>query len=124
MINAPLQINIVARQRAWLRVIVDGEVAYEGRVMPGSAYSFPGIERIELLTGNAAGMQVFFNQQDLGVLGAFGEIIERIFSIEGVQTPTPSILPTSTPAPTSTQSPLGTSVITSTPASPTATPKP
>ena len=59
MINAPLEINIVARQRAWMRVIVDGEVAYEGRVMPGSAYSFPGNERIELLTGNGAGMQVF-----------------------------------------------------------------
>jgi cytoskeleton protein RodZ len=124
MINAPLQINIVARQRAWMRVIVDGEVAYEGRVMPGSAYSFPGNERIELLTGNGAGMQVFFNQQDLGVLGAFGEIVERIFSIEGVQTPTPSILPTSTPVPTSTQTPLGTPGITNTPASPTATPKP
>lgn len=130
LINAPLQINIVARQRAWMRVIVDGEVAYEGRVMPGSAYSFPGNERIELLTGNGAGLQVFFNQQDLGVLGTFGEIVGRIFSIEGVQTPTPSVLPTSTPAPTSspaptgTPSPVGTPAITSTPASPTATPRP
>jgi len=51
LINAPLQINIVARQRAWMRVVVDGEVAYEGRVMRKRIF-IPWNERIELLTGN------------------------------------------------------------------------
>ncbi|HEX9089974.1 MAG TPA: helix-turn-helix domain-containing protein, partial [Anaerolineales bacterium] len=40
--NAPVQVYIVAHQRAWMKVSVDGEIAFEGRVMPGSAYSFSG----------------------------------------------------------------------------------
>jgi cytoskeletal protein RodZ len=112
-----IQIMVVAKERAWMRVSVDGELAFEGRVIPGSAYPFAGNERIDLLTGNAAGLQVFFNQQDLGVLGFFAEVVERIFTVQGMQTPTPSVPNTATPAPTETPTPLGTS-----PATPTGTP--
>jgi cytoskeleton protein RodZ len=122
--NAPIQVNIVAQQRAWMRVTVDGEIAFEGRVMPGSAYSFAGNERIELLTGDGAGLQVYFNQQDLGLLGAFGEVVERIFSIKGVQTATPAVPLTSTPVPTSTVTPTPTPTRTGVPATPSPTPKP
>jgi len=122
--NAPVQVYVVAQQRAWMRITVDGEIAFEGRVMPGSAYSFAGNERIELLTGDGAGLQVYFNQQDLGVLGAFGEVVERIFSIEGVQTATPAVPLTSTPAPTSTITPTPTPTRTSVPVTPSPTPKP
>ena len=99
--NAPLQIYVVALQRAWMRITVDGEISFEGRVLPGSAYSFAGNEQVELLSGDGAGLQVYFNQQDLGVLGSFGEVINYIFSIEGVQTATPATPRTSTPVPTS-----------------------
>ena len=114
----PLQVYIVASQRAWMRVTVDGEVAFEGRVMPGSAYSFAGNERVELVTGDGGGLQVYFNQQDLGILGTFGEVVQRIFTLQGVQTPTPAVPPTSTPAPTSTPTPVGT------PGTPSVTPTP
>jgi cytoskeletal protein RodZ len=102
--NAPLQVYVVVRQRAWMRVLVDGEVAFQGRVAPGSAYPFPADQRVELLTGNGAALQVFFNQLDLGVLGAFGEVVLRVFTIQGVQTPTATLTPTArpvTPTPTS-----------------------
>ncbi len=123
LVNAPIQVYVVAIQRAWLRITVDGEVAFEGRVVPGSAYSFSGTEQIDLLTGNGAGIQVVFNQQDLGILGSYGEIAERTFTIEGVQTATPSVLPTSTPVPTSPVTPSPTASPTGVPASPTPTPK-
>ncbi len=117
---APIQVYIVAIERAWMRVTVDGKVAFEGRVVQGSAYSFSAEEQIELLTGDAAGLQVYYNQQDLGVLGGFGEVVERVFSIEGVRTATPAVLPTSTPMPTSSTTPSPTP--TGTKASPTPTP--
>jgi cytoskeleton protein RodZ len=101
-INAPIQIYVVAKQSAWLRITVDGEVTFQGRVMAGSAYSFAGNDRIELLTGDGASLQVYYNQQDLGQLGSIGQVVERIFSIEGVQTATPAVPYTSTPAPTTT----------------------
>lgn len=106
--TAAVQVYIVVQQRAWMRVTVDGEVAFEGRVLPGSAYSYAGNERIEMITGNGAGLQVIFNQQDLGVLGLFGEIVQRVFTIQGVILPTPVALPTSTPAPTATPTVTGT----------------
>jgi cytoskeleton protein RodZ len=107
-ISAPVQVYVVAKQRAWLRIIVDGNITFQGRVTPGSAYSFAGNNRIELLTGDGASLQVYYNQQDLGQLGSFGEVVERIFSIEGVQTATPAVQFTSTPAPTTTITPTPT----------------
>jgi hypothetical protein len=99
-----VQIYITVRQRAWLRVIVDGKVEFEGRVAPGSAYQFTGDEKVEILTGNGAGIQVFYNQFDLGPLGLFGEVVHQVYTLEGIQTPTPTITltPTETVRPTST----------------------
>ena len=122
--NAPIQVYIVSSQRSWLRVIVDGEIVYEDRTMPGSAYSFAGNEQVELLTGNGGGLHAYFNQQDLGVLGSYGEVIERIFSIQGVLTATPGIKPTSTPAPTVSSTPSSSASPTSTPTVPLTTPQP
>jgi cytoskeleton protein RodZ len=122
--SSPVQVYVVAHQRAWMRVTVDGEVAFEGRVIPGSAYSFAGNERIELLTGDAAGLQVYFNQQDLGTLGGFGEVVVRIYSIEGVQTATPAIPPTQTSIPTSSITPTPTPTRTIVPVTATSTPRP
>jgi cytoskeleton protein RodZ len=94
-----IQVNIIVGQRAWMRVIADGEIEYEGRVLPGSAYTFSGDEIVELLTGNGAALQVVFNQQDLGTLGIYGEVVQVIFTPEGILQPTPTINPTGTPAP-------------------------
>jgi len=121
--GAPVQVQIIAHQRAWMRITVDGEIAFEGRVMPGSAYSFAGNERIVLLTGDGGGLQVYFNQQDLGFLGSYGEVVERVFSIEGVQTATPAVPPTRTPLPTGTITPTPTPTQTGLPNTPTPTPK-
>ena len=118
--NAPVQLNVIANQRAWMRVIVDGVIVFEDRVIPGSAYTFAANERIELLTGDGSSLRVYFNQLDLGQLGAVGEVVERIFTIAGVETPTPAFPSTSTPIPTGTVTPTPTG----TPKGPTATPSP
>jgi cytoskeletal protein RodZ len=97
--NAPIQVVVVARQRAWVRITVDDEVAFQGRVVPGSAYSYAANQRIDLLTGDGGSLQVYYNEQDLGVLGAYGEVVSRVFSIEGVQTATPAVPPPPPPPP-------------------------
>ena len=92
--------------------------------MPGSAYTYAGNERVILRTGNGAGLQVYFNQQDLGLLGAFGEVVERVFTIQGILTATPGVLPTSTPAPTGSPTPSSTPTATGATATPSVTPSP
>jgi len=108
-----VQIHVTVHQRAWMRVIVDGEIEFEGRVLTGSAYNYAGESQVELLTGNGAALQVHFNQQDLGFLGVYGQVVERMFTVEGIVTPTPTI----------TLTPTATSPFTATPTV-TATPKP
>jgi len=94
--NDPIQINIVAYQRAFLKVVVDGKVEFEGRVVPGNAYPFSGRTSIELLTGDASALEVFHNQNNIGMLGNTGEVVNLIFSLEGMITPTPQFTPTQT----------------------------
>jgi len=99
-----VRVYVTVRQRAWLRVQVDGEIEFEGRVAPGNAYQFAGDESIDILTGNGAAVQLFYNQRDLGPMGLFGQVVHRVFTADGIVTPTPTITltPTSTPRPTKT----------------------
>jgi cytoskeletal protein RodZ len=105
--DVQIYINVV--QRAWMRVIVDDEVQFDGRVIPGGAYDYTGGSRVEIQTGNGAGLHIFFNQQNLGPMGAFGQVVHQVYTIQGVMTPTPTISPTPTetlrPSATPTASP-------------------
>ena len=89
-------IYVTVRQRAWMRVLVDGKAEFEGRVAPGTAFTYVGESQVEILTGNGAAIQVFYNQRDLGPLGTFGQVVDRIFTLQGIFTPTPTITPTPT----------------------------
>jgi cytoskeletal protein RodZ len=101
--NEKIQVQLIIIQRTWIRVIVDNIVAFEGRLQPGSVKFFGGELSIEVLTGNAAGVEVIYNQQDLGVMGLFGEVVDRVYTAEGIATPTPTI--TSTPTSSNTPEP-------------------
>ncbi len=96
--NEKVQVQLIILQRTWVRVIVDNILAFEGRLVPGSVKLFGGELSIEVLTGNAAGVEVIFNQRDLGAMGLYGEVIDRIFTAEGIATPTPTITATPTPS--------------------------
>jgi len=98
--NEKVQVQLVILQRTWVRVIVDNILAYEGRLLPGSVKLFGGELSIEVLTGNAAGVEVIYNQRDLGAMGLYGEVIDRVFTAEGIATPTPTISATPTPSDT------------------------
>ncbi len=118
MENAPLQVYIVTRQRTYLKVTVDGQTVFDGRTLPGNAYPYSGSESIEILSGNAAALQILFNQNDLGTIGASGQVVNLIFTAQGVITPTPRFTSTSTPTTPATI----TLEPTSTPSTPTVTP--
>jgi len=103
--TGPLQVTVVAQMSTYMRVTVDGKVAFDGRAIGGNAYPFSGDTRIELLIGNAAALQVFFNQNDLGNLGLVGQVKTLIFSKGGVVTPTPQFTVTTSPTSTITVTP-------------------
>ncbi len=101
-----VQVNLVAVERSYLRVLVDGKVAFEGRTTPGTLYPFEAEQSIEVLAANAAALQVIYNQRDLGLLGGFGQLAHYVYTIDQVVVPTPaaSLTPTLTPFVTPTPS--------------------
>lgn len=116
-----IQLVVVGIQRTYMKVIADGKEVFNGRVVPGNVYTFTGSVKITLDAGSAAGIQIYYNQQDLGVLGMVGETVALEFTSKGYVTPTPRFTasPTATLQPTLTQKPTNTPSPTAT--APTAT---
>lgn len=128
--NVNVQVNLVAVERTYMRVIVDGEVAFEGRVVPGTAYPFEAVDQVEVLVGSGAAIRIVYNSLDLGVLESFGQVVNNIYRIDEIITPTgmptatASITPTATNTlPASATLPVTGTVGTDTPV-PTSTPAP
>jgi hypothetical protein len=115
--NIKVQLNIAAIERTYMRVVVDGEEKFNGRVLPRVAYSYEAENQIEVLTGNGAALRITYNGRDLGLMGAYGEVVDRVYTLVGIATPTATLSPT----PTSTPTPTATLPVTGTPA-PTLTP--
>jgi len=116
-INVSVQVNLVAVERTYMRVIVDGQTVYEGRVVPGNAYFYEAEDQIEVLVGSGAAIRVAYNGRDLGLLGGFGQIVSNIYRADEIVTPTalPTAEVTSTVPPTPTSTPTNTPVPSATP---------
>jgi len=85
---ATLQLEVSASERVWLRVTVDGQMAYEGLLAPDEHKSWQGKQSLQLLTGNAAGLSATLNGRPLGPLGARGQVVERTWTPAGEVTST------------------------------------
>jgi cytoskeletal protein RodZ len=123
--SVEVQLNLVASERTYMRVVVDGEVAFDGRVVPGNAYPFQAETQIEVLVGSGAAIRTVYNGRDLGLMGTFGQVVTNIYTANEVITPTALASPsaTATAPVTGTVSPTATPSVTNTPA-PSGTPTP
>jgi hypothetical protein len=108
--HGPVQVVIIAQEEAWVRVTVDGKVQFEGRTTTGTAYPFDGNTQIEVLTGNGRAINILYNQNNLGPMGAFGEVVDHIYTVNAILNPTATFTPTPTitPNPTATLRPSAT----------------
>jgi cytoskeleton protein RodZ len=96
--SSPVQVVAAVTGNTWMRVKVDGEIEFQGRANAGSAYTFNGDGKIEVLAADGSMVQIIFNGEDLGLMGDSGAIAEIIYTPQGTLFPTP----TSTPTPTRT----------------------
>lgn len=117
--NVNVQLIVVSMERTYMRVTVDGKVRFDGRTEPGMEYPYDAKDRIEVLVGNASALRITFNGRDLGIMGGFGEVIDRVYTLAGPVTPTSTQPPTATATPnvtsTPTQTPTRTPTVTPTP---------
>lgn len=73
---------IKARQDCWLRVLVDGEPAFEAILPAGQEKSFAGKEKVYIKAGNAGGIDITFNGHTAPPLGTGAEVKEREFKAQ------------------------------------------
>lgn len=88
-----VNVQLVIEQRAWVRVVVDGREQYKGRAAPGDILEYQGQQTVEVITGNGGGVRVFFQGEDMGRMGEFGEAVVRIWGEDGVLLPTATATP-------------------------------
>ncbi|AFZ33647.1 hypothetical protein Sta7437_0021 [Stanieria cyanosphaera PCC 7437] len=69
-------VDITLKDRCWLKVMVDGEIDFEGILPKGTHRTWVGNEQITLRAGNAGGVVVTFNDGQKKILGQPGQVQE------------------------------------------------
>lgn len=77
-----VEISAKLLERCWISVKVDGASAFEGTVEKGKEMSWKGKESVDILAGNAGGIQITFNGRDAGTMGEIGQVADRKFTKE------------------------------------------
>lgn len=72
-------LELVFTDTSWIQVTVDGVRQFQGELAQDTYRSWYGQERVELRIGNAGVVLVTVNGEQLGTLGAFGEVVDRVF---------------------------------------------
>lgn len=94
-----VNLRIVAEADSFVEVIVDDKQAFRGRMQAGDEQSFIGDRTISVTTGNAGGLRIIFNDLDQGLMGEIDQVLVRIWTPRGAQTPTPTITVTPSASP-------------------------
>jgi cytoskeleton protein RodZ len=81
----PIDLVLAFEATSWLEVLVDGIVVEPGVLVPaGDTLRFTGQEEVSLRFGNAGGVRVEANGEDLGALGRSGEVLRVTFDPDGL----------------------------------------
>jgi cytoskeletal protein RodZ len=98
-----LQIRVI--ERAWLQVTVDGQALPGELLEAGAERTWEAKQRLYFICGNAGGVEVTVNGQELGLLGQRAQVVEKTWTPEGEVTPVPTAMGTVLPTVEGTPSP-------------------
>ncbi|MEM6611241.1 MAG: helix-turn-helix domain-containing protein [Cyanobacteria bacterium P01_C01_bin.72] len=76
-----VSVGINLQERCWLKVMVDGKVAFEGILPAGTNRQWNGQKEVTIRAGNAGGVVISFNNQQQQVLGAPGQVEEITYTV-------------------------------------------
>jgi cytoskeletal protein RodZ len=76
-----VSVGINLQERCWLKVMVDGGVAYEGILPEGTKRQWHGKKEVTIRAGNAGGVVISFNNQQQELLGAPGQVEEVTYTV-------------------------------------------
>lgn len=71
----------ITQENCWIRVVVDGGVAFEGILSAGESRNFQGRQAITLRLGNPGVVEARLNGEELGALGQRGVPVTHEFTV-------------------------------------------
>ncbi len=77
------EVLLALEEPSWMRVTVDGAVVFEQVADAGETLRFQGDQEVLVRFGNAGGVRVQFNGQDLGAPGGRGDVVTVQFTPDG-----------------------------------------
>jgi cytoskeleton protein RodZ len=78
-----VELLLALEESSWLQVTIDGTVAFEQTVPAGETIPFEGSNEVVIRYGNAGGVRVQFNGEDLGAPGGRGQVVTVSYTPEG-----------------------------------------
>jgi cytoskeletal protein RodZ len=85
VVGPPIDLVLAFEATSWLEVLVDGLVLEPGAlVRAGETLRFTGQEEIVVRFGNAGGVRVEVNGEELGALGRSGQVLRVTFGPDGL----------------------------------------
>lgn len=77
----PVRVQLTIVSQSWIRVIVDGQTAFEGMMLEGIQRTWQADKSITIRAGNAGGIKVAFNNQTPQPLGETGAVEEITYDL-------------------------------------------
>ena len=82
-------LELKAVEETWIRIQINGQPEKEMTLKPGETTSHQASDRIQLLIGNAGGLNLIFKGKALEKIGKSGEVVTLIFTPQGFETKPP-----------------------------------
>lgn len=81
----PVLLEIKAVEETWIRIQVDDQSEAEAIFKPGEGRSYQAARQIDLLIGNAGGLDMVLNGRKLESFGKSGEVITLVLTSRGAE---------------------------------------
>lgn len=81
-----ISLGVKAVERTWVAIQIDDQPVREATFQPGESFTYRAAKRIELLLGNAGGLDMTFNERPLEKFGQSGQVVTVIFTPQGAET--------------------------------------
>jgi cytoskeleton protein RodZ len=82
--NDELKLSIKTSERAWVRIVYKDSLVDEGMFAPGDGRTWTSYSRFYLKIGNAGGVRLYLNSQDLGNAGDSGKVANLMIDKQGI----------------------------------------
>ena len=72
-------VEVVVTERSWIQITLDGVKVFDGFLDPGDERRWDAEEQIAIRSGNAGGVNIYVNGEDMGLMGQSGQVVDQLW---------------------------------------------